>query len=190
MENISLCTGIGTHIDSPGHFFEGKKLIHELTLDELRSFGVIINVRSKCKNNPDYELTVDDIREWEKKYGIIPKNSLVCMRTGWDDKIDKPEDFINLDKTAGILHFPGFSKESAEFLCSERSTNGIGIDTMSLDPGNNVELAVHNIVLGNNKYMVENMILRDLPYSGATIMCIPPKVKDAHEMITRVIAII
>ena len=187
-ETVNLSTGIGTHIDAPGHFIQGGRLIHQLTLNELRSNGVVIDVSSKCNINPDYELSVGDILKWEQNYGKIPRNSLVCMKTGWEDRFGSHEEFLNIDKSTGIMHFPGFSKESAEFLCSERSINGIAIDTASLDPGNSRNFSVHMTILGNDKYQVENMVLSSLPANGSTILCMPPKVKDAHEMTARVIA--
>jgi kynurenine formamidase len=194
-ENYNLEGRIGTHIDSPGHFIENGRLIDELSLEELRSPGVVIDVREKCEKNPDYELTVADIQEFEMQFGVIPDGALVCMRTGWGAKASDSESYMNFNRnephpcySGGTMHFPGFSKESALFLIKERTIHGVGIDTLSLDSGISSTFDVHLIMLGNDKYHVENMFLEDLPPTGFTFLALPLKVKGAPEMMARVVA--
>jgi len=82
--NISC--DLGTHIDSPSHFFKGMRTISDLTTRELISPAVIVDVTSKVEQNADYELCVEDILNWESKFGIIPEKAIVCMKTGWSKK--------------------------------------------------------------------------------------------------------
>ncbi|CAG9326981.1 unnamed protein product [Blepharisma stoltei] len=196
-EIYTLAGGTGTHIDSPAHFFEGKKTISDLQPKELVSKGVLIDVKEKCDEDNDYELTVTDIVEWENKHGRIPDRSIVCMRTGWGAKFGHPEEYKNHDESAkhpyypgGVMRFPGFSKEAAEFLCSQRNINAIGIDTLSLDPGKLTDFAVHNAILGSEKYQIENLYLEDLPESGFTMIALPLLIDHAPELAARVIAIL
>jgi kynurenine formamidase len=53
-------------------------------------------------------------------------------------------------------------------LLAERDVAGIGIDTLSLDPGNDLSFPVHNVILAANKYQIENLNNLDaLPARGA-----------------------
>lgn len=186
-ENYTM-SKIGTHIDSPGHFFENGRLIHQLQIEELSSPGVVIDVTEKCNQNPDYELSVQDLLDYESSFGPIPKGALVCMRTGWGTKIGDSKEYYNY--LGGTMHFPGFSKESAEFLVNSRDIHGIGIDTLSLDPGVSSTFDVHFTILGKDKYQVENMKLDGVPCSGFWFLALPLKVKNAPEMMCRVLAIL
>jgi kynurenine formamidase len=60
---------VGTHIDSPAHWFKGARAIHQLTLGELTAPGVVIDVTAKVEANADYLLTVADIEAWEQSHG-------------------------------------------------------------------------------------------------------------------------
>ncbi|VDI04059.1 Hypothetical predicted protein, partial [Mytilus galloprovincialis] len=75
---------IGTHVDAPAHFSEGSWRAHQIPVDHLVGNGVIINVKSKVQNNPDYRVQLSDVYEWEKKNGRIPDGSVVLMNSGWD----------------------------------------------------------------------------------------------------------
>src|SRR5207249_12173158 len=53
------------------------------------------------------------------------------------------------------LHFPGFSKEAAEFLVTERKVDGVGIDTASIDHGTSRDFILYQILNGSNVYGLE-----------------------------------
>ena len=40
---------------------------------------VVIDVRGKVASDPDYQISMDDVRAWEAKYGPIPKKAFVAM---------------------------------------------------------------------------------------------------------------
>jgi kynurenine formamidase len=94
---------------------------------------VVVDIREKAEENPDAQLTVEDLRRWERRHGRIPKDACVAMNSGWAEKVNTPE-FRNADAN-GVLHFPGFHIEAAQFLLEERQVNGIAVDTLSLDYG-------------------------------------------------------
>lgn len=196
-ELLVLPEGFGTHMDSPAHFFPGKRSTSDITPQELVASCVLIDVSSQCAANPDYTLQLSDLATWESTYGRIPNGSLVCMRTGWGLKFTNKTLYCNHDPTTphscytgGTMHFPGFSEEVARFLCGEREIVGIGIDTLSLDPGISTDFSVHNVILGADKYQVENMKLDELPPSGAVLVLAPLRVQGAVESPTRVLGFI
>ncbi|CAG9312877.1 unnamed protein product [Blepharisma stoltei] len=197
IETYQFIGGSATHIDAPKHFLPNGRTISDLQPNELISEGVLIDVASKCEKNNDYELSIEDINLWESRNGRIPCRSIVCMRTGWGAKFNKPDEYKNHNPeeehphySGGVMHFPGFSREAAEFLCRERNINAIGIDTLSLDPGKSVDFEVHYTIFRNNKYQIENMKLENLPDKGFVMIALPYPVENAPEFLARVIALV
>ena len=191
MHKFSMWENIGTHVDSPSHFAagKGKRTIDQLKPKDLILPIVMVDVRSSVKNNDDYLLSVDDITRWEKLNGEIQTGTLVLMNTGWSSKFPDPAAYVNQDAD-GVLHFPGFSVEAAKLLV-KRNVAGIGIDTMSLDPGNDLSFPVHNIMLAANKFQVENMTnLHMLPATGAIAFIGVLPVRDGSQAQARILAVI
>lgn len=184
----SLPCDVGTHIDSPSHFFPGGRDISELTLEELTAPGAVIDVTHKItKDTYNYAMSVADLEEFEQKYGKIPPKALVVCKTGWGER-----DITNTAEYVNGCNFPGFSIEAAKWLL-ERQIVGIGIDTPSLDPGTIAGggFPVHILVLGADKYQIENMKLGDVPAGlGSVFVSLPLKVAGGPESETRVMAIV
>ncbi|SRR6266404_9343082 len=59
---------VGTHMDAPFHFAEGKWTTEQVPLARTIGPGVVIDVRGKTEKNPDYLLQVEDLRAWEKTW--------------------------------------------------------------------------------------------------------------------------
>ncbi len=191
MHRFSMWENIGTHVDSPSHFAagQGKRTIDQLKPEDLILPLVMIDVRSSARQNDDYMLSVADIESWEKLNGKIEPGTLVLMNTGWSSKFANPAAYVNQDAD-GVLHFPGFSVEAARLLV-KRNVAGIGIDTMSLDPGNDLSFPVHNIMLAANKFQVENMTnLNLLPAKGAVAFIGVLPVRDGSQAQARILAVI
>ena len=160
---------MGTHVDAPNHFVAGRPSVDELRPDQLICRAVVLDVRDRVRQNPDYRLTLSDIRQWERRHGRIPRRALVFLHTGWGARWQTPKDYVNQDDK-GVMHFPGFSPEAAEFLVSQRDISGIGIDTLSVDYGPSTDFRVHHITHGAGKYHIENVANLDrLPAQGAIV---------------------
>src|SRR5262245_21973371 len=65
---FSAAEHLGTHVDAPKHFWPSGRSIDRITLSELTGRAAVINVVEESRRNPDYELTLDDLRAWELKY--------------------------------------------------------------------------------------------------------------------------
>ena len=74
---------VGTHMDAPYHFAEGKWTAERVPLSRLIGPGVVIDVGRQAGKNADYTLAVNDIRAWEKTNRRIPQGAIVLVRTGW-----------------------------------------------------------------------------------------------------------
>ena len=53
----------------------------DIDLKELVLPLVVLDVHEKAAQNPDYLLTMDDVKAWEAKYGPVPEGAFVAMRT-------------------------------------------------------------------------------------------------------------
>lgn len=179
----------GTHIDAPAHFIKGNLSIEKLPINQLILPIVVIDIKSKAKSIPGYELSTQDIQNWESKHGKIPAESLVALNTGWHARFDSPEKYINMD-AANVMRFPGYSPQAAEVLV-KRNVAAIGIDTLSIDHGPSKTFATHVVMLKANKFQVENMANLDaLPAVGATAIIGVLPVKGGSQAQARIFALL
>jgi kynurenine formamidase len=157
----------GTHMDAPGHFVTGGRLSPEITPQELIVPIVVIDISSRAESDHDAMVAVDDLRRFEHRHGRIPDGALVCMDSGWAKKIGDPLAFKG-GASFPNYHFPGFGLEAAMWLVERRDVTGIGVDTLSLDPGNSSTFPVHVNFLETDRYGLENLANLDkIPPRGA-----------------------
>jgi len=90
-KDIAMTEHIGTHMDAPHHFGKSAWDLASIPIENFVVPIVKINVRKKCAENRDYVLTVQDLEEWEEKFGEVPENAVVLMETGWGDKYSDTE---------------------------------------------------------------------------------------------------
>ena len=161
---------IGTHVDAPGHFTPGGRLAPELQPSELIVPAVVIDIARRAARDPDTVVTVDDLRSFERRHGRIPRDAAVLMYSGWGTKVDDADAYRGTD-AAGTLHFPGFGADACEWLLRRRGIRSLGVDTLSIDPGNSTTFETHLILTGADRYGLENLANLDrIPRRGATIM--------------------
>ena len=168
---LHVCEHTGTHIDAPVHFVDGAAAVDEIDATNLVASIAVIDIREKAHHDADAVVTRADIERWEIAHGPIPGGAAVLMYSGWESRLaDGARAYLNEDD-AGVLHFPAFSGDAAEFLVRERSIKGIGVDTLSIDPGNAAKPVAHVAVLGAGCWALENLAnLRALPACGATLI--------------------
>lgn len=180
----------GTHLDAPAHFGKGLPTVDEIPPTRLVSQGILIDVQAKSSANPDYVLALVDLQDWEKANGRIPARSLVILNTGWHQRWENPDRYLNRDES-GAMHFPGFSAEAVRYLLKERDVNGIGIDTASIDPGKSATFDAHKALLQGGRYQIENLdSLNLLPARGFSVIVAPMKISRGSGAPARVFAIV
>jgi kynurenine formamidase len=178
----------GTHIDTPGHFTEGMRLVDQLEAGELLAPIVVIDIRRRAQEDPNAMVMPDDLVRFERRHGRIPDGALVCMDSGWAAKAGDTLEFLGGPAFPGY-NFPGFSIEAADWLLQRRNPVGIGVDTVSLDPGNSTTFDVHVGFLGADRYGVENLNNLDrIPPRGADVFVGPIPWEDGSGSPCRVIA--
>jgi len=184
---------VGTHLDAPFHFAEGKWTTEQIPLEKTIGPGIVIDVRRKTEKNADYALQVGDIRAWEKLRGRMPAGAIVLIHTGWGKFWGDRRKYFGTDEPGNVsdLHFPGLSKEAAEFLVKQRNIKAVGIDTPSIDHGPSKEFIAHQILGAANVPIFENVAALDrLPPKGMTIFAAPMKIKGGSGAPLRIFALL
>jgi kynurenine formamidase len=159
-----------THLDVPGHFIPGGRLVTAIDPAELMFLpAVVVDITRRADRDADTTVQVADLRRHEARHGRIPEGALVLMNSGWQRRVGDPDAYRNADPS-GTFHFPGFGVDAAEFLLERRDITGIGVDTLSIDAGAAPGFPVHHLVLGADRLGVENLAHLDrIPPSGAQV---------------------
>ncbi len=191
--NIAMAEHGGTHLDAPLHFAEGKLTTDRVPLSSCIGPACVIDVSQQAARDADYRMTVDDIRNWESKHGRLPRGAIVVMQSGWGRHWPDKKKYLGTDAPGDVqnLHFPGFSKEAAEFLVRERDVAAVATDTASIDHGPSKDFIAHQVIGGANKPAFENVANVDrLPPIGATIIALPLKIEGGSGGPARIVALL
>ncbi|MAC77177.1 MAG: cyclase [Rhodobacteraceae bacterium] len=177
----------GTHIDAPLHFSEDGMSVDELEPETLVCPLCIIDISARAAEDPNAMLMPEDIEAFVSANGDIPAGALVAMYSGWAEKVGDASFRNDAD---GNFTFPGFSRPATDML-ADMGVVGIGVDTLSLDPGNSADFAVHYGWLPSGRYGIECLAnLAQLPATGATIFVGAPKHGGGTGGPARVMAVI
>ena len=183
----------GTHMDAPVHFARGGATADQVPVTAGIGPLVRVDVSAQAAQDADYRLSRADLAAWEQAHGRIPKGAIVVMYSGWGARWPDKKRYLGTDVAGDVanLHFPGFSREAAEFLVRERDINGIGVDTPSIDYGPSTDFIVHRVINGAGKPGFENVAHLDtVPASGATLVALPMPIAGGSGGPTRAIAIL
>lgn len=181
---------LGTHLDAPNHFERNQPAVDEIKSENLFAPGVVIDVGMQVTGDADYQASVKDLTDWELLNGRIPDGAVVLLNTGWGQFWKNFARYKNQD-VMGKLHFPGYSADAARWLVQKRKVKGIGIDTLSMDPGLSKDFAVHHIVNGAGRFGLENVAQLDqLPPRGFYLIIAPLKIETGSGGPTRLFAIL
>jgi len=183
----------GTHVDPPAHFIKGLRTVDQIDVKEMIMPLVVIDVHEKVAQNPDYTITMDDVKAWEAKHGKIPEGAFVAMRTDWSKRWPDMAAMQNKDAN-GIAHYPGWSMEVLKYLYEERKITASGHEPTDTDPGiatSKDDYSLEAYILKQNHYQIELLTNLDkVPEAGALVVVAFPKPKDGSGFPARVFAIL
>lgn len=183
----------GTHLDAPIHFARGRRTADQIPVRQLVAPAAVIDVSKAAALDPDYRLTVADVRAWEKKHGPIPGGAIVLLRTGWSARWPDRKRYLGDDTPgdASNLHFPSFGPEAAALLVRDRRVGALGVDTASIDPGASKDFPVHRLAADANVPGLENLTgLSAVPESGAWVIALPMKIGGGSGGPLRAVALV
>jgi kynurenine formamidase len=186
---------VGTHFDAPVHWVTGRDGldVSEVPPTQLVAPAVVIDKAAEVAADADFLLGIDDVKAWESDNGTLPAGGWLLYRTGWDDRADDQQRFLNADDTGP--HTPGLSPECARWLAEETNILGIGVETVGTDAGRahsfDPPFPCHAFFLGNGKYGLTQLAnLRDLPTTGAVIVAAPLPIERGSGSPCRVLALV
>ena len=177
----------GTHIDAPAHFAPDTNTVDMLPPESLMCPLCIIDLKAKAAEDPNAMVEPEDIEAFVSANGEIPEGACVAMNSGWAEKMG---DASYRNNAEGNFAFPGFAKSATDMLL-DMGVASIGVDTLSLDPGNSADFAVHYSWLPAGRYGIENLAnLDQLPATGATLFVGAPKHAGGTGGPARVMAVV
>jgi len=183
----------GTHCDAPAHFARGKRTLDQIGVKEMLLPLVVFDVHEKAAANPDYVLTLGDVKEWEKKHGPVPEGAFAAMRTDWSKRWPDGTAMRNAD-ASGTAHYPGWGLEALKYLYEERKITASGHEPTDTDPGISTskgDYTCEAYILGQDRYQIELLANLDkVPESGAIVVVAFPKPFFGSGFPARVFAIL
>ncbi|MFZ9087010.1 MAG: cyclase family protein [Steroidobacteraceae bacterium] len=194
--NFSCSEHTGTHFDAPIHWVSGRDLPNNATdtlpLEDLIGPACVMDCSRQAAADPDFLLTADHIRDWERQYGRIPPRAWFLMRTDWSQRRD-PVAYQNLDEAGQPT--PGPATSAVRFRVEERDVVGFGSEAIGTDAGQGAHLKppypCHYYMHGNGRHGLQCLTNLDLlPPTGAVIICPPLKIRQGSGSPLRVLALV
>lgn len=185
----------GTHVDAPNHFYAKRNTVDEIPLERLMGEGVVIDVTESCATNPDYQITIEDLRYWETQHGRQLVDVIVLLRTGNGKYWRQREKYLGTaakgPEAVAELHFPGLDPTAAQWLAEHRAIKAIGIDTASIDHGQSRLFQSHVNLFKHNIPAFENVAnLDQLPTADFQVIAMPMKIGGGSGGPLRIIALL
>jgi kynurenine formamidase len=172
---------VGTHFDAPIHWVTGqdKDDVSQVPARNLVGPAVVIDRSADCAADPDFLLSVDHVKAFEKEHGPLPEGGWLLYRTGWDAHAHDQQAFLNANETGP--HTPGIEVECSRWLAQEAPIVGIGVETVGTDAGAahsfDPPFPCHSYMLGAGKYGLTQLAnLADVPATGAVLLVAPLKI--------------
>jgi kynurenine formamidase len=176
----------GTHLDAPAHFAPDGARVDAIPLGSLVRPVVKLDVRAWVNGDAAATISAAVVRELEERDGAVEPGTAVLVQTGWDAYCRQPARYLG----SPTLAFPGLAGDAAELLV-ERRIAGLGIDTISVDPGNSSDLPVHWTTLPAGIWHLEGLVNLDrIPARGAWLVAAPLRLTDGSGAPARVFAIL
>lgn len=129
----------GTHIDAPSHTVSGGRTVDQIKLSEVIGSALVLDGRTT---------QTEGVVAWSDVAAQIPAQcpARVLVATGWDKHWGTPV----------MTDHPAIDVELAERLWC-RGVRLLGTDALSPDPTGGDGFPVHEVVLGQDGLIVENL---------------------------------
>lgn len=114
--------------------------------------------------DPDYTVTLEDVRNWERRHGPVPNGSLAAS-----DRL------VEAVARRGCDGEPRWSRDVLTYLYEERGITASGHETTDTDPGRAVsqdDYSLKTCVLTLDHYQIELLANLDKVPEGEALMVI------------------
>jgi kynurenine formamidase len=179
----SMVGQYGTHVDPPAHFDANGMTMDKIPLDQMIMPLVVFDDTKYFTTDENHALTVDDIKEWEKENGDVPKGAFAALRTDmYKDWDANPERFKRFP-------FPAWTLDAVKYLFETRGVTAIGHEGLDTDITQTMDSETW--ILKSGHYQIEVMAnLDQVPATGAVIVVTWPKVENGFGFPARAFAIL
>jgi kynurenine formamidase len=161
----------GTRIISPAALVPGTWGAAQIPAERLIGPLVVMDLNTRSG-----QISVDDIANWEARYGHVPLGAIVAVRR------------IRTVDSSSSDSFP-VSAEAAQFLMDARYIRGFLVETPATTLGSDSTLSRQIALHGN--YVIEgSAALATLPETGSLIIVAPGKNRNTAESPVRVLAMV
>jgi kynurenine formamidase len=178
LEELSLCTHVGTHMDAPSHVLEGGFGVDQYPLDRLHGRAVPVDLRELGEEG---EISADVLAPYDDR---LIDGTIALLMTGWGASRGYTDWYINRS--------PWLSRSGAEWLV-ERDVAGVVIDHFSISGRGAQEktLPAHEILLGAGTWIIEEAFLpvELLERPAWYVIALPLRLVEGSGAPARVIAI-
>ncbi|HEY8314642.1 MAG TPA: cyclase family protein [Candidatus Baltobacteraceae bacterium] len=163
-EIVEISTHTGTHCDAPYHFFDDGKTIDEIPLDTYVAPAVVIDLRGGKAGSAIERAEIEPLA------GALEPGDIALLNTGWGHMRANTKEFL--------MEYRWLSGDGAQFLV-ERGARGVGIDAVSLGGYGDPKKAgpAHRTMLGNGKFIVEELYFPDEVVDGVKRLFVAAPVK-------------
>ena len=147
---LHLGSHTGTHLDAPSHTVPGGRTTGRVGLDELVGEALVVHLEGLA---PRQRYGLDELAS--ALGGEVPRRvpQIVVVDTGWASRFG----------TDAALEHPALDPDAAAELL-RRGMRLLAVDTLSPDPTGGDGFPVHDVVLGGDALIVENLTgLEGLP---------------------------
>lgn len=143
VRSLSLGSHTGTHVDAPAHVVQGGRTVDGILPDELTGTASVLHIPGLGSGEV---ITPSHLGAWRPA-------RIVLIATGWDAYWG----------TDAYLEYPVLGEDACRLLV-DSGMHVLGMDTASPDPSGADLLPVHDLLLGADRLIVENLRgLRHLP---------------------------
>jgi len=173
-QKITLYSHTGTHVDAPAHILRDGKTLDMLPVSHFVGISSVIDVRNLGKER----IEVSDL---EAQGHLLERSEFVLIHTGWSRHWG----------TEMYFHgFPVLSDRAARWM-TRFNLKGVGIDAISVDKVGVDVSRIHEILLGKEIIITENLThLEELPASDFIYCCLPLRTNGADGSPVRAVAIL
>jgi kynurenine formamidase len=185
----------GTHFDAPCHWVTGRdgEDVSQVAPGRLIAPAVVLDFSAQAAADPDFLLEVEHVKDWEATHGPLPEGGWLLFRTGWDERSDDQQRFLNANETGP--HTPGLSVECSRWLAEESPVMGIGVETVGTDAGRahsfDPPFPCHSAMLGAGKYgLTQLQNLAQLPPTGVVLIVTPLPITGGSGSPCRALALV
>ncbi len=169
---IVMFTHTGTHMDAPAHLIAGGKTLDEYPVDAFVGPACVVDARGVDGGT----IGVEALGPYRAR---IEAADFVLFDTGWHSLWDSPGYFDG---------FPTLTPEAAQWLV-DLGIKGVGVDAISVDPVGVSEMRVHNVLLGAEVLIIENLGSLDaLIGEDFAFSCYPLRFRHADGSPVRAVA--